>query len=98
MYKSQKPKRSFATMTYREILLKDDIEARNAVRIKRTIKNRIMDEIEARLAKKTIQNRAKSIAHIIERTGRECRYQTKVQFIESSIEKNIKYMRNKGIL
>lgn len=84
------------TLSYRETLFKDEIEAENAFKIKRQLKTKLLERLETLLKRRVQDSRRRSIQTIKDRSRPTEEYQAKVRFIETSIEKDIRYLATRG--
>ena len=90
-------KKKKRTLSYRETLFKDEIEAESAFQIKRQLKTKLLERLETLLKRRVQDARRRSIQTIKDRSRPSEEYQAKVRFIETSIEKDIRYLATRRI-
>ena len=84
------------TLSYRETLFKDEIEAEKAFQIKRQLKTKLLERLETLLKRRVQETRVRSIQLIKDKSRPTEEYQAKVRFIETSIEKDIRYLATRS--
>ena len=80
----------------REIIFAERIEEERIIREKRKLVQKLLDKVEQKIKKRQIQKRVHSVKHI--RTNSENKkmmHQERVQYVETSIEKDIVYFGKK---